>query len=544
MSGEKSTERPVQFENLGPFCMMFRLKNLFISDNKSLFLVPRNDFCRFCFQRRYFTQTDGVRINQISDSALNLARKLDADFKNDGAWHLFSVIAQKLEKSFEFTPYEDCPVCGAQKTVNVSQAGAQYERLLNQETAPKLEALREQVFSFGFARSQVTTNTVSLANPELNKLLGNNYNANIIGRMVDANGRHVEECTLGLAPDKELAELKSLMEYIERYAFMLHSCRFKTNKCDDQIINRYLALYQDTVPETERNHIRSQAGWGINLATREISAIPLWFIFNKGQPGFIRPTTSGFGAHTDFRKSLCSSILELVERDACVRFWHDPQRAFNFEPDADVQSEVKNIVSVLKNILGNVDLRINYFVVQSPTRLPVVMVTISSQDFSKPPSLIHGCGVGFDLREALMGALKELRNCAINLVKAVTFFDGFLTRPFTTTRIEGIPDRMRFYSTCFPRPKLRFLDNVNPLVDGIVENVGQPGLDALIDRFRQIDFDIYGLDCTPGCFQDKSVYVTRAFSPQLYPLQFEQEDVFNLPAGPTSVHKELPHFFL
>jgi len=157
--------------------------------------------------------------------------------------------------------------------------------------------------------------------------------------------------------------------------------------------------------------------------------------------------------------------------------------------------------------------------------------------------LSFGCGVGFSFSEALTSALEELRSNAINQVKGIAAIEGFLTKVFTT-KIEEIPDRGNFYATSAPREKLTFLDSNNPLVDGVFENAQLYDLDALVDRFRQAEFDVYGLDCTPLCFQDKNVFVTRAFSPQLYPLQFKQEDVFNLPTGPTSVHHELPHFFL
>ena len=103
---------------------------------------------------------------------------------------------------------------------------------------------------------------------------------------------------------------------------------------------------------------------------------------------------------------------------------------------------------------------------------------------------------------------------------------------------------MNLYATSAPREKLKFLDNNNPLMEGIVEDAKQPGLDSLIDRFNKIGFDIYGIDFTPQCFKDKNVFVTRAFSPHLYPLQFEQENDFNLKTDSLSAQKVLPHFFI
>ena len=153
------------------------------------------------------------------------------------------------------------------------------------------------------------------------------------------------------------------------------------------------------------------------------------------------------------------------------------------------------------------------------------MVTISSQDFSKPPALCFGFGTGFNTRDASLGALKELRINTSNLVKAISFFNGYLDRKFTT-KIISSPDRMNFYSTNKPRAKLRFLDHDNPLVEGIVKNSDNCNLKAIVERFEQASLDIYGLDFTPRCFQDKNVFVTRAFSPQLFPLQFQQDNVF------------------
>ena len=100
-----------------------------------------------------------------------------------------------------------------------------------------------------------------------------------------------------------------------------------------------------------------------------------------------------------------------------------------------------------------------------------------------------------------------------------------------------------FYATHVPREKLKFLDAKNPLVEGVVEDAVRADLDAIVERFKEIDFDIYAIDCAPACFQDKNVVVTRAFSPQLYPLQFVQEDVFALVKGSTSSCGELPPLF-
>ena len=543
MNGKTSKSTQLQFERISNSCLSFRLKNFFISDNNYLFIVPQANFCRLCFQRRYRTQMiTETRNSQISNQAITLAKKLDKQLEKNNLWQVYLVNTQVLAASFKFYPYEDCPNCAEEKQFDSNEVVTLYKNLLNEETIPELNLLMQQVFSFGFAVGRTTTQEIGLNNPEFNKLLAGNYEAKIIFRAVASDGRHADNSAIGCSTDKNLAELKALMEYLERYAFMLQLCHFKTKKYDDKIINSYLRLYRKKPSSMELTHIRDESCWGINLLTMESSAIPLSFLFNKGKISFIKPTSNGFGAHTSFKSSLCSSILELIERDAFVRFWHDPQRAFYFKPDENTQSEINNILKILKPVVDNETLVSRFFIIKSPTKIPVVIATISSQDFSIPPALAFGCGAGFDLNQALAGAIKELRFHVINLIKGVSVIDGFLTRKFMG-KIEALPERMNFYSTSSPRKKLKFLDNDNPLTDGIMEATSTPDLDSLIDRFKKINFDIYGIDCTPRCFQDKNVFVTRAFSPQLYPIQFEEEDVFNITVGKLSAHKKIPHFF-
>jgi len=543
MNKHVSVKQPTHLERISDSCLAFRLDKQFISDNNYLFIAPNGNFCRACFQRRYLTQMmNEVKNINLHNSVLNLAIKLDRNYKNK-SWQAYSVANQKLILSFELTPYEDCPVCGKQKNYSKEEARVLYKKLFNKESISNIEALEKQVFSFGFARKLATTKKTGLSNPEFDQLLGNNHEAKIVFRMLAPDRRFADDSAIGFDKVKNLAELKSLMEYIERYAFMMQLCRFKTGEYDDQIISTNLALYRKKSSQNELREIRSNAAWGINLLTEEIHAIPLSFIFNRGQISFLSPTSSGFAAHTDFSKSLCSSILEIVERDAFIRFWHDPQRAFHFKPNEDIKSNIDNIISIIKPVVDNENVVGNFFVIQSPTKLPVVLITISSEDFSKPPSLCFGCGTGFNLDDAILGAIEELRQNTINLIKGVTVIDGFLNRSFTS-KVETIADRMNFYSTSIPRSKLRFLDNDNPLINGIVKNTEQPDLDVLVNRFKQIGFDIYGLDCTPLCFRDKNVYVTRAFSPQLYPMQFEKDDAYKITTGILSAHKELPHFFI
>ena len=546
MGNKKIKKNAIAFKNISDSCIEFQLNNIFISDNEYLYLAPNTNFCRTCFNRRHQTQTmaNEVVTTRINANTLNFAHIIEKNIKSIfQQWHVYIVEQQQLAASFIFIPYEDCPVCSKQKTVEKKYASEQYKNSLIQTEKTNLADLKQRVFSFGFARSRSNTKDIGLNNPELNKLMGDNTQARIIYRIITKTGQFTDESALGFSTNKELAEIKSIMEYLERYAFFLHISRFPTNESDDQLINQFLQLYRTKATSEELKAIQRNSSWGINLHTNETQAIPTSFIFKNNQVSFIHPSTSGFAAHTNFKKSLCSSILELIERDAFVRFWHDPELAFNFEPDALTKSETNKLISILETVIDNNEMESKFYLLKSATRIPVILITISSNNIEKPPSLNFGIGVGSNINEAMSGALEELRLNTVNLAKGISVIDGFLTQKFTGN-IDSLLSRMSLYSSSAARKKLKFLDNDNPLRDGIYEDLKQPTLEDLVARLYQTNHDIYGIDCTPQCFLNKNVYVTRAFSPQLYPLQLSNEDVFNLPTGKLSAKNDLPHFFI
>ena len=84
--------------------------------------------------------------------------------KNIGdSWYVIFVAAPAQIKSFELSPYEDCPECGVDKTVSRSEATALYMNLLNDDQRElKLEALVNQVFSFGFVQAITVSDKIGL----------------------------------------------------------------------------------------------------------------------------------------------------------------------------------------------------------------------------------------------------------------------------------------------------------------------------------------------------------------------------------------------
>jgi hypothetical protein len=259
------------FKRLNDSCFSFRLKNVYISDNNALFIAPSDEFCKTCFTRRYLTQVSiSAKTNQIEQKTLELAKQLDNKIKIHDNWCVFFLTDPTQGKDFEFVAFEDCQVCGRQRDVAPVEVQAQYTQLLKKNLyEPDLDTLISQVFSFGFAKGITVLDKVGLENPEFDKLLGDLLHARIIFRMIGPDGISVDSTSMGVSTDVNVARLKSLMEYLERYAFMLQVSKYKTNKFDINIIEKTLALYKDTVSDIELCNIKSQALWGLNLSTKK-----------------------------------------------------------------------------------------------------------------------------------------------------------------------------------------------------------------------------------------------------------------------------------
>jgi ribosomal protein S12 methylthiotransferase accessory factor YcaO len=506
-----------------------------------VFRVPPGGFCRSCFRRRYLSEFEGREIGSVDQKALALARKIDAWPLAGTDWQCVSVDDPNRSKAFALVPYESCDDCSkAPANQERHEARRTYERLLNTGTEPKIAELGGLLFSFGFARAIHTSDEPGL--PNADEILGGNFYSQISGRILTARDVAVDVTTLGYAGNRELAQTKAVMEYLERYAVIEHTCPMPAREHDEELIGDFLSLYSRHASPKELSAIRSAAIWAVNLGTRGVHPVPLRFIYDKGDVAFIKPTSSGFAAHVKFTRSLIASILELVERDAFVRFWHDPTRAYDFAADAETAAQLETIRHAVAGATGNAMLATRCFLVRSPTMLPVVMSTVSSSDFARPPALVFGFGAGLNLAEALSGSVNELRTNALNLLACIQQKKGFLTRQFDRN-ITSMADRMNLYSTSAPRARLAFLDTANPLRDGIFEDLNAADLDSVVRRLVGHGIRIFGIDVTPRCFAKLNVYVTRAFSPDLSPLQFEEERWLNLATHAMSANDELPHFF-
>ena len=518
----------------------------FIVDISHIHVAPSDNFCRACWIRRYNTHINaGTRPIQTEpeDNMYHIAKVLSSRPRpEDDFWQTYSVKSSQPVATYKLFAFEDCPDCNPDRLCSRSDAEEQYRKLLTERETGSIERIMERTSSFGFISNRYISDKIGLKHNRFDPLMGGNFEARLLYRIIDHRGRSKDSAAIGFDKDRLTATVKATMEYIERYTFLLQISGPRTKEHDDKIIADYLSLYTETTKQ-DHDRLKQEAFWAINLLTDSVVPVPTTCIYNDDPNDFIQPTTSGFAAHVQIEQCLINSILEIIERDAFVRFWHKPETANLVQPDEKTASELDTLCSYISIAFDNPDVCHKMYIIHSPLQLPAVMLILSSRNFYKPPAITFGLGAGLNLKDAINSAMTELRQYAINQVKGIELIPGFLRRR-VSRNVESIPDRMNLYATSKPRRKLKFLDRDIGTDKGMFQPIDDASLTSLLKRFEDTNIDILAIDCTPACFSDAGSIVTRAFSPQLYPLQFQHERRINLPVSEHSCADDLPHFFI
>jgi len=367
--------------------------------------------------------------------------------------------------------------------------------------------------------------------------------------------------------NKEISQIKAIMEFIERYALMnivfdsSILCRRegdgfeKFNYCAlEQFVGHFKEeLVSSKFLKTFSNH----QVWGVDILAKEKVLLPLQALFNTkyflkkygtALSGYIPPTSSnGFAAHFDENKALEKSVLELIERDAFVRWWMKPEEVVAIKPEGEVELELNRVVGGLQEILGKKNLEVRLLKLPSPLSLPSVFAFITSPEDGLP-ALLVGASAGFDVCSASIKAISELEIAALNFIARFQKDPNWVEKGVDLENFKDIKnssDHIYFYHHPEVLSKLNFLDKVLNLKPQVlddaqsIKNVGQ-----LKEEMIRQKMHWYAIDATPKVFEKFGAFVARSFVPELYPLYFGSAFPFKTDdLSSLSVAENLPHCF-
>ena len=114
--------------------------------------------------------------------------------------------------------------------------------------------------------------------------------------------------------------------------------------------------------------------------------------------------STGLASHTSLARAALKALLEVIERDAFMLFWHRRIRC----PEVDLSSLAGTGTPALRRLIERADVlghRCEVRLLTLDIPLPIVLVTFSSQ--THKPYVVMGCAADCDPREALRLAFEE-----------------------------------------------------------------------------------------------------------------------------------------
>lgn len=351
----------------------------------------------------------------------------------------------------------------------------------------------------------------------------------IVAKFKDALGR--EEFGTGVASAYGVAYIKAVMEAYERYTL---SCRyFDREECADRLDGDYLdpdeyIPYSD-IQVMENNLTKfcreDTIEWlqGYDLDGKRVY-VPADLCFDvSGGNGILYhvANTSGCAAHFDIEAAELAALLELIERDAIMKYWFYKQTPDRFKEET-LPDDVKWRFRKYRE--KGVPVYIVFFKSEF-----AYVVLVCSIDDNGPPFFVSGAAASFSsVKEAIKKAFDEWE---------VSFILGGSSEEVEVVALEEVASP-KDHGTLY-----RCI-NHNSEIDYLCHGQEVDISEVSATQFRNIR-EIFPVFVRYKTFID-GTYVVRAFSKELIPINFGLRMDFY---DHSKVDKQLlkyngfPHFF-
>ena len=317
------------------------------------------------------------------------------------------------------------------------------------------------------------------------------------------------------------AEIRAVMEGFERFGLFspLRPERIGSRRDFADNCVRPKALFHDSDGFTDRQGqsalegFRSTQPWisGTELSTDEEALLPAEFaslnVLDQPQSErIVEGSSNGCAAHFDENAATRNAVLELFERDACMRFWYGHSGGVEI-PKRLLSSESTRILSAMERADFSVTL------LDISQRRPFYVVTTYVRDENRQITVLSG-GCGTTHTDAVSKSLRE----AFDMLATMT--DGMFGQVTDRQCVTTPEDHLLFYQEGDPAAVLNDL-----MIDN--ETLTEFCTTPPTSRFEELlpaGIEIYAVDITPDVLSRRGVSVIQSVSPSLVPISFGNDN--------------------
>lgn len=233
---------------------------------------------------------------------------------------------------------------------------------------------------------------------------------------------------------------------------------------------------------------------------------------------FDMAVSSGTAAHTDPRKAIISSILELIQVDSAIGHWYGNLESVKIILD----NRTRNLTNILNRFSKRANIKYDFFLLPSPGFNVFSVACIAEDTLKRKPRLGVGLGISLNLEEALYKSLLEgigvfslakwnLINDAFNEPNHTSHldFDSSVATAATDCGAENVAKRFNSVASV----------NASDIPSDYLEQ-GTDELRYLVEEFKKQDMSLLFLDFTTDDIKMLGFTVSRVWSPNLLALCF------------------------
>jgi ribosomal protein S12 methylthiotransferase accessory factor len=325
----------------------------------------------------------------------------------------------------------------------------------------------------------------------------------------------VTEIGFGRAMNFKEAKVEAVLEALERYTMFQIDNETRLFKLVDVLKNEYHRVEFEEFLNRECYCIE-----GKRLGTDEEVWLPMQFCNYVNKDGFklVSETSNGMALGASKYEATLYALLEFIERDAFLIFWHKKILLNRIDPES-IDEEAKKVMESFETDGKKVYL----FDMSIDIRIPVVLALVISPDIK--PCTYLSSAAHLNYHKAVNNALKE----------AVVAHNIYSKNPNVGKKYKNkyevvdLPDHYNYYARPEKIKTYDFLLNSNEkfAVEDLYEKTSfksdKEALKYLLNRMSHIK-DIFCLELLNKAINDVGFSVVKMIIPEMQPMYFGQSN--------------------
>lgn len=350
-----------------------------------------------------------------------------------------------------------------------------------------------------------------------------------------------DEGVAGRSNSYEISELTAILEGLERYCGIepqgkakkvrdsyRHLKEFALNPArvglhDQEQYAKVHFPFKPFHPDVPMNWV-----WGYSFLQERPILVPellAYYSLGFNEGGFVYETSNGCALGGSMEEAIFHGIMEIVERDSFLITWYAQLSIPPLDLHSANDKELELMVDRIREVQGY---DVYFYNSTMEHGIPSVWAVAKNRK-SKGVNLICAAGANPDPVRAVKSAIYELAGMMVRHDKILEEnrqkYEEMLKDPFA---VRNMADHGLLYGLPEAEERLNFLLQDNRPLRTFAEEFKQPpentdlkdDLQAILDRFRQLDLEVIVVDQTTPITKKNGLYCVKVLIPGMLPMTF------------------------